>query len=859
MATLYTEEDLKKLILKCPDENSYPDPETMIDSNGKRLYAYVTLVMLGDLYIAGAIVLAHTIRLLNSQADLVVLVTSDVSQDGRRVLSTFFDKVIDITYVLMANWRTKKQSHRKYLELVFTKFHLFDLTEYKKILLIDADALVLKYPDHLFSLNAPAGCFLENKDLFISYDKDGNYVLPSNGKIEWYQEMCQCCSHGKLIPKNMTDRVQYDQKNSGIGGGLMLLEPKKGEYEAILKDVSQGKMKYLVENKFVWPEQQYLTLRYSGKWHSINPRFFGLQGYPHWSVLYGLQYGGDKPFVLNSKFDISVRIHYPDYVLWHQYYEDILSKYPHFKMSSALKECNEMHKYFTVELKRVARSTSMTAATQYGNYNPALQPNPYAIQKAYMLKNPPTTNLEYYFMNKHICYHPYDIIPMFYNIKPFDYFGPIKNLSLNSKSTYYKTLMDKNISVGDDRLDKIMLDTSIDIEDMDNVMLQYIKCRPKSFFITLWPHVNNNDIVKKITDELGQSGNIYYVRNILLSYNGLKNLMFWMYDEFSFSDRVKFIDKKLEYIGAKKYDKNQITIVIFDNVRDVKISGQGSEFKKYLRNFVLGILNSDEKVREKNLRGNDVMHINDHFYQTIAYVELLLNTNSRSTLDNQSILLNNSMDRNEIAAHLKTQTFIKWLYSNLSPLEISKIVIMGGATLYTYGIRPLTDIDSILVDPSNPEFEQLMYDTFQNKTTKFRFTDMGVEGRFWQESWTQKNKDVLDYFNITSMDELIADPRYHFYFQGLKVYLLDYEIVRKLYRAGEQDFADFIMILFSKPELINDFITISDDNKLVFKHIKPKTKITPEFIDLIMNVIKRKYNAKNTEKINEKMINNLLI
>ena len=120
--------------------------------------------------------------------------------------------------------------------------------------MIDADALVLKHPDHLFTLNAPAGSLIEDKDQFISYDKDGNYILPPDGKIKWYQTFCKCCEHGKLIPKDITDRVSTNFKNSGIGASIYILEPKKGELESIIQDVSRGKMKYLVENKFIWPK-----------------------------------------------------------------------------------------------------------------------------------------------------------------------------------------------------------------------------------------------------------------------------------------------------------------------------------------------------------------------------------------------------------------------------------------------------------------------------------------------------------------------------------------------------------------------------------------------------------------------------
>ena len=74
MATLYNESDIKDIIMKCPDENvTYDKPLKMYDSNGKRLYAYVTLIMLGDSYIPAALVLAKSIRDSGSEADLVVL------------------------------------------------------------------------------------------------------------------------------------------------------------------------------------------------------------------------------------------------------------------------------------------------------------------------------------------------------------------------------------------------------------------------------------------------------------------------------------------------------------------------------------------------------------------------------------------------------------------------------------------------------------------------------------------------------------------------------------------------------------------------------------------------------------------
>src|SRR5690606_18364832 len=127
----------------------------------------------------------------------------------------------------------------------------------------------------------------------------------------------------------------------------------------------------------------------------------------------------------------------------------------------------------------------------------------------------------------------------------------------------------------------------------------------------------------------------------------------------------------------------------------------------------------------------DLMHINDHFYQTVNYAEMLLNNNSIDLLNKQKINLVN-MSNFERASHFKYQTFKKFLYTNLSLMEIYKIIIIGGTILYAYGIKTMTDIDSIMTKPNNQELEQLMYDNFQNKATKFQFADMGIEGKYWR-------------------------------------------------------------------------------------------------------------------------------
>jgi hypothetical protein len=807
--------NIDKIILKCENENEdYLKPKKMRDSNGNNIYAYVTLVMLGDAYIPAAIVLAQSLINSGSEADRVVLVTNDVSEEGKNILSMFFNHVIPITYIEIPNWRTEKQTWRKYLNLVFTKFHVFNLTQYKKIILIDADAIILKHPDHIFSLEAPAGCFLEDKDLFIFYNKDGSYRLP-DGPIPWYEKFCDIAPHGSVIPKEYTERIRTNFKNSGIGGGLMLLEPKLGEFDNIIHNISSGEMKYLIEKKFVWPEQQYLTLRYSGLWHNINPRFFGLQGYPHWKVLYGLQYGGDKPFKLESKMPIEERLKYDDYILWHDIYREILNLHPELVESSSLKEVNQLAIIF-LKNKKLSRTKNSISGNEYDEYY-----SRYNLKLIYSNDPIHRTQQSYYHSDRFTTYNGLNPDVMFPDIAEYDYLKPITLLDeYYENNNFYKSILKNDIIFDKRGLHKF---NYFDNDIRDEIMLQYTKCRKDMYIITLWPlaHELGLDKIEEFIKVLDNLGIVSYVKTIGINKNTIKNMMFWMYNEFTFQARLDFIKEKLQYSHVID-DNNPVTFIFFDNTKKLQISGQNSKDKRMLRDKMLRILNLHE---DKNIRGNDIIHINDYFYQTIEYSQMILNKNTLNVIKEQSIdkMINGFFSD----SNLKYQTFRNAIYSNFSLLEISRIVVIGGLILYAYGLRKFTDIDAIFskTQSSDSQYEKyiesIIYDNFISKNTKISFIDLQKEeSQHWKESLTEKNKQLFDATNIKSSTDLITNPFNHFYFQGIKLYKLETEVLRKFMRIRDsnihnknKDLMDFLMIYTLNDGLISEFITYDFDTK----------------------------------------------
>ncbi len=129
--------------------------------------AYVTLVMKNDKYVAGALVLAHSLRKSGTICPLICMVTSDISVRAVKVLKKFYDHVWTVPYIKhrCVSFKTKRQRdlYQDWIEESFTKWNCIDAKmfgKYDKVIFIDADMLVINNCDkELFSLEPPAMTF----------------------------------------------------------------------------------------------------------------------------------------------------------------------------------------------------------------------------------------------------------------------------------------------------------------------------------------------------------------------------------------------------------------------------------------------------------------------------------------------------------------------------------------------------------------------------------------------------------------------------------------------------------------------------------------------------------------------------
>ena len=167
---------------------------------------------------------------------------------------------------------------------VFFKIHIFNpkLFDYEKVCFVDSDLVPMNYFDSLFMLDTPAG--------WVEYRKK----FPFQKSLHW--DRCDYLEHGKPIPKIFTDTGTKGA--SDVNAGLMVISPNKDEYESMINQLTSPTKDWLgpgkehigfydmeldnekslegrkfVDSSYCYPEQNYLTKRFSGKWTYIEYSF----------------------------------------------------------------------------------------------------------------------------------------------------------------------------------------------------------------------------------------------------------------------------------------------------------------------------------------------------------------------------------------------------------------------------------------------------------------------------------------------------------------------------------------------------------------------------------------------------------
>jgi hypothetical protein len=407
-----------------------------------------------------------------------------------------------------------------------------------------------------------------------------------------------------------------------------------------------------------------------------------------------------------------------------------------------------------------------------------------------------TSNTSFYYLDKNsfCCYGNLKLL--FNNIKNYDYLEPIKLLSeyyKNSKPNYYELISKKYETA---KLEHPLYLYDFDYE-LDEILLQYSKCIPNMSLLVTWPVCDINDITKThFYTELTKNGNVHAIKEIVVTQKQLQGIIYQVYYNKSVFKQFDAIKSKAERCSNKS---NRIFIILYVANDKRSITGTGAPFKVQLRKML------KDNGSRKDLKDNLYLHITDNQTEVSELAQLFCNKNSMRLLQYQRLDRLTKMDFWRSLTFL--MTFKSWLYSLIQPIDHIRFLLFSSVVLYTLGLRNMNDTDLIVhylpVDEKTKtkRFFELIETYFENEKTKFPFVVDGVSmknhnGWFvggekeYLIEWFEKDWPAL--INASSMDDIILNPRFHYYFFGIKIISIEGDAKRRMHRGRPAAYADLI-------------------------------------------------------------------
>jgi len=166
-------------------------------------FAYVTMTT-NDLFVPGAVTVVKSLRINQATHPIYCMVSEEVSEENRNEIEAAGAEILVVPKI-HSNVSGEKGDRFEIGKnwLTFTKLNVFNLTQFEKIVYLDADCIVLQNIDDMFNFDTLSGYLLAHtgeleagvlvlepneelfKDLMIFKDKE-NWPNHDQSLIDWY-------------------------------------------------------------------------------------------------------------------------------------------------------------------------------------------------------------------------------------------------------------------------------------------------------------------------------------------------------------------------------------------------------------------------------------------------------------------------------------------------------------------------------------------------------------------------------------------------------------------------------------------------------------------------------------------------
>lgn len=430
------------------------------------------------------------------------------------------------------------------------------------------------------------------------------------------------------------------------------------------------------------------------------------------------------------------------------------------------------------------------------------------------------------------------------NVKPIydikdknDYFEPINHF-------YSLQNMQRKINVIDDEV------ISFYIKSMKDI----------SIIVVYPPALKYPKLMGQMISSLEENGTIHYTKDITLDYYMMYNLVYQLYSYEKRMKTTKQIMDKVRRLNFTFDKKQKIRIIVYSlNNKELKLHGKSVEYKMFLRDIFLQY--DIKKLTEQNItydiedfshpRSYDYLHISDNDMMAYDYTGIFFNINSIRFLKKQK-----SWKMVEFPNGKNYLNIIKsYMLTKYSQMEIEKLLVISSGVLYSYGIRDMNDIDIILLASD----KIISVDDIINKEDSIKSDNIDISyqpniDKTWED---ELNKRAIQ-LGAANYMELVLNPKYYYYFMGIKFLRLKYEIIVRYKRQRPAQFTDLLVI--RQIYNLKYSLTIPTETKMFDENKKMdiiKKVNIKDYVDTVRFYLKTRYYINLTNEMILEWINRM--
>jgi alpha-N-acetylglucosamine transferase len=211
--------------------------------------AWVTLLTAPS-YVVGVRTLRASLERSGSPYPLVVLVTDDIDAADREVLQDDGCVLHDVSPLRPASGLADSYANARFAQ-VWTKLAAWQLTDYERVVFLDADMLVTQSMDELFSFPLGDGEIAACHACRCNPNRIASYPA------SWIPQNC-FYTHCRGVEHTSEPEVV----DSYLNGGFLVLTPDEAVYEQMVERLAE------VDDlsSYVFAEQDFLNEFYEGRW-----------------------------------------------------------------------------------------------------------------------------------------------------------------------------------------------------------------------------------------------------------------------------------------------------------------------------------------------------------------------------------------------------------------------------------------------------------------------------------------------------------------------------------------------------------------------------------------------------------------